>query len=392
MKPGRVVSNRSSRSAVPPKAPNEKPPPTYFPYVVMSAVAPSSAARPERPWRDVITSSAMQTAPSSRTAANIRVRNSGLAVMQPPAPSIGVDDHGGKLLVDQRNGRGEIVVGREHDVVGRVRRRQAAREREHATVVAALEDEHFRTAGRLDRRRDRHQIRLGAGVREAHALKAEPVAHRACERRLVRVNPADAPESAHRVVRRVEHPPLAVTEEPRRVVAEEVDVLVPVGVGEDGFLSTDECQRKGLVREHRAGVAAGEHLRRILVQPPTLWIALGEVSACLRNELRRVSRGPPSPGDTGTSLSPTSTASRCSSARRRCTRSTGSASSSAAASRSGRSGRTATPGSRTGATRSASSSTSLPRRSPRAATRSSRSAASSRTTPGRSLPSPLASV
>ena len=53
-----------------------------------------------------------------------------------------------------------------------------------------------------------------------------------------------------RGVDRVEHAPLAVPEEAGRVVTEEVDVLMTVGVGEDGALAADERERERLMGEH----------------------------------------------------------------------------------------------------------------------------------------------
>ena len=87
--PGRAGSNSSITSARPPKAPNEAPPPMYFPSVVTSGQIPSRACRPPGPVREVITSSKMSRAPDCRVASRSTDRNAGSPGMHPPEPSMG---------------------------------------------------------------------------------------------------------------------------------------------------------------------------------------------------------------------------------------------------------------------------------------------------------------
>ena len=146
-------------------------------------------------------------------------------------------------------------------------------------MVAALEHEQLRASGGLRRRRDRHQAGLRARVREADAVEAEALAQQARELGFVRMQAADAREPGQRIVRGVEHAPLAVAEEPGGVVAEQVNVLVAVGVNEHRALAPDEGQGERLVVEHGTRVPAGQHLCRLGVEPPALRAPVGELAA-----------------------------------------------------------------------------------------------------------------
>ena len=136
--------------------------------------------------------------------------------MQPPEPTIGstiTAARSASCSWIRRGGAGEVVVGRDDEGERHIPGRPAGREEEHAAVVAAVEDQDLRPAGLHPRGRDREQGRLGARVREPHAVEPEPLAHQLRELPLVRVDPAHACELAHRGVDGVEHPPLAVPEE-----------------------------------------------------------------------------------------------------------------------------------------------------------------------------------
>jgi hypothetical protein len=153
-------------------------------------------------------------------------------------------------------------------------------------VVAAVEDEHLRSAGELPSGRDRHQVCLGARVREADAVEPEPLAHQPRKLGLLPMKPADARELAQRAVDGVEHAPLAVPEEPGRVVAEQVDVLVPVRVDEHGALAAHERQRERLVRKDRPRVPAGQDTSGLVVKPLAFWVPHRELAPLLGDELR----------------------------------------------------------------------------------------------------------
>src|SRR5262249_33211793 len=94
---------------------------------------------------------------------------------------------------------------------------------------------------------------------------------------------------------RVEHAPLAVPEQPGRVVAEEVDVLAPVCVDEDRALAADERQGERLVREDRARVTAREVPTGLVVQPLALRVPRGgrfPLFGNQRSEVREDGRAP----------------------------------------------------------------------------------------------------
>ena len=65
------------------------PPAMYLPKVVKSGVTPSIACMPPSLWREVITSSKISSAPVSEQASRRALRNSRVAGMQPPEPSMG---------------------------------------------------------------------------------------------------------------------------------------------------------------------------------------------------------------------------------------------------------------------------------------------------------------
>ena len=98
------------------------------------------------------------------------------------------------------------------------------------------------------------------------------------------MDPAHARELAHGLVDCVEHPPLAVAEEPGGVVPEQVDVLVSVRIGQDGPVAADECERKRLVVEDRARVPARQDEPGLVVQPRALRVTGGELETLLGDE------------------------------------------------------------------------------------------------------------
>ena len=86
---GLAGSKRSIRSARPPKAPNEEPPPRYLPSAVRSGVTPQAACSPPVDRREVMTSSNTKRMPWRVVSARSISRKPGAAGMQPPAPNMG---------------------------------------------------------------------------------------------------------------------------------------------------------------------------------------------------------------------------------------------------------------------------------------------------------------
>jgi len=81
-----------------------------------------------------------------------------------------------------------------------------------------------------------------------------------------------------------------VPEEPGRVVAEKVDVLVAVCVGEHSSLAPDKGERERLVSEDRPRVTARQEPPGLLVEPLALRVALCEGAPLLRDERGKIRR------------------------------------------------------------------------------------------------------
>ena len=84
---------------------------------------------------------------------------------------------------------------------------------------------------------------------------------------------------------------LAVAQQTRGVVAEEIDIRVAVDIGERGPLSRHERQRKRGVGEHGAGVAAGQVPAGLLVVLPAARVPVGELLARAIESSEHVAEG-----------------------------------------------------------------------------------------------------
>ena len=114
------------------------------------------------------------------------------------------------MRADQRRASpSTVVVVAEHEGVrDGDRARLAAAEREHAAVVAALEDQDLAPAVWCSGERERHQVRLGARVGEAHELdRREARAQQLGELVLELVRAAVADAAVERPADRVEDRP-----------------------------------------------------------------------------------------------------------------------------------------------------------------------------------------
>ncbi len=131
---------------------------------------------------------------------------------------------------------------------------------------------------------DRHQVRLGAGIREADAVEPEPLAHHSGELGFARMHAADARELPQRGLGGVDHALFAVPEQAGGVVAEQVDVLVPVGIHQHGAVAADERECERLVGEDRARVTAREEPRCVVMAPLALRVPRGERLPLLGNQ------------------------------------------------------------------------------------------------------------
>ena len=77
---------------------------------------------------------------------------------------------------------------------------------------------------------------------------------------------------------------MRVAEQAGRVLAEEVDVLVAVDVGQPRTLAAHDRERERLDVDDRARVPAGHHPRALLVQAARLGIALDVTALRVGNE------------------------------------------------------------------------------------------------------------
>ena len=252
-------------SARPPNAPNDMPPPIYFPNVVRSGLMPRTCCRPPGDSRDVITSSRISSAPTLVVASRSMLRNSGAAAMQPPPPIIGsriTSARSAACCSISARVAVQVVVRRHHVVERRVDRRTATGEAEHRAVVAAVEHHHLGTPGEDAADRDRQQVRLGAGVGEAHALQPEAVAYRAGELRLGQVGAAEVDPGVQRAIQRGADLRVRVAVDAGGVFAEEVDVFGAVEVPQPAALAACDADRERRVVQHGARVAARHHRGR----------------------------------------------------------------------------------------------------------------------------------
>jgi hypothetical protein len=144
-----------------------------------------------------------------------------------------------------------------------------------AAVVAALEDDDLLTSGRGACERERHHVRLGAGVAEADELdRREAAADRPCKLRLVCVRPAERrPVRERRADRRLDGG-VRMPVEAGGVLAEEVEVLVAVGVPDASAFAADDRERERRHMEDAPRVAAGHEAGPLLVQPARLGVPL----------------------------------------------------------------------------------------------------------------------
>jgi len=187
----------------------------------------------------------------------------------------GVDDDRGDvvavLLHDARDARGvvvdeldDVIAGTRDDPGGRV----AAPHLEVVVgaVVGALRLRDLRAAGRGARGAHRHHHRLGAGVREAHALHGGDALDeqlRELRRPRVRRRPAGAARDLARDG--LDDRGVGVPQDHRRHVRRAVEVTVAVNVLEVGAGAALDHERVGAEEDRVARVAAGHRRARPLV-------------------------------------------------------------------------------------------------------------------------------
>ena len=132
-------------------------------------------------------------------------------------------------------------------------------------VVAAGEGGDLRPAGESARRAEREHRPLRPGVREADALDArQALADALGELDLELVRRRRAHQLRRLLLHRFDDPRMAVAEDQRRVVGDEVDPLRAVDVGDAAALAAREVHGIRLVVDRRPRVAPGQRLERAL--------------------------------------------------------------------------------------------------------------------------------
>ncbi len=161
---------------------------------------------------------------------------------------------------------GVVVIA--HDVVERgVDAGMAGPERQEAAVIAAVEGHHRVAARRGARQAEAHQVGLGARIAEADQLDCRKTpAHELGEPRLVPIGPAEHQPAGQRLPDRIGDRRLGMAVEPRRILAQVVDVDVPVEIGDPCPLAADDRHGERVVVQDRARVAA-RHAARGGLEP-----------------------------------------------------------------------------------------------------------------------------
>ncbi len=191
--------------------------------------------------------------------------------MLPPAPRIGSTMTAANSLavpIDQLGRTLDVVVDPEHEIERDVeRRRRACRKSDDAAVVGALEDQDLFAASDGSRRRQGHDVGLGPGVAEPDLFdRGEALANQGRQLSLVAGRRTHRDTEVERLVNRCLDGGVRVAEQAGGVLADEVDVPMPVEVDELCSLTRDHGQRKRIEVQDRAGIAARKRSFRCLVR------------------------------------------------------------------------------------------------------------------------------
>ena len=141
-------------------------------------------------------------------------------------------------------------------------------------VVAAREDADLLPAGEGSRRAERQHRRLGAGVREADQLDArQALTIRSASSISSSFGAATLISSRGLALHRLDDPRMAVAEDQRRVVRDEVDALDAVHVPDAAALAAGDVDGIRVVEDRRPRVAARQRAERALPQLSAACIA-----------------------------------------------------------------------------------------------------------------------
>src|SRR5262249_52342883 len=122
----------------------------------------------------------------------------------------------------------QIIVAAEQIIVRRIEPATMAAKIKYPAMIASPEYQYVRPPRGGARSAARHQIGLGAGIREAHELdRWEPRADRRRETRLERVVCAEIETAVERRLDRAADRRMRMAVNPGRKLAEEIDIFVP---------------------------------------------------------------------------------------------------------------------------------------------------------------------
>jgi hypothetical protein len=220
----------------------------------------------------------------------------------------GLEKHGKQLLAvlgEQRARALDIVVGRHDILIGHVHRAAAAHEIKHAAVVAAVEHHDLgghRAAlalGEDPGAGQRHDIALGAGVGETDQIdRRDALGDQPGEPGLVGVTAAVVPAVVQGAVDGGADHRVGVAVDAGGVLAQHVDVLMPVGIPQAAALAARHGERERRIVQRGARVAARHGLAGLLVAGIALGVALdiglarlGERRLQVRVDQRRIGHG-----------------------------------------------------------------------------------------------------
>ena len=226
-----------------------------------------------------MTSSKTSSAPASRVSSRRNARKPAVAGTTPPAPSTGSTmtaassprcgssaasvpsrSSNGATTIESATAAGMPGPPGATGGVARNTGRVVVR-----PVVAAREDGDLLPAGEGSRRAKREHRRLRAGVREADQIDArQALANPLGEVDLQLVRRGDAHQPCGLALHRLHDPRMAVAEDERRVVRDEVDALDAVCVPDAATRSPRDVDGVRVVEDRRPRVAARQRAERTL--------------------------------------------------------------------------------------------------------------------------------
>jgi hypothetical protein len=161
------------------------------------------------------------------------------------------------VFIERRRRICEVVVSTDHPVVRHVHGVVATGECQDAAVVAVGEDQDLATARVVRGSRQRHEVGLGAGVREADLLHCvESSNQQLGESHLVDMDRTERPAVVERLADGVEDGFGTMAQKAGRVVAEEIDIAMSVDIVQLPSCRLSHTEREWSEVENGTGVSS----------------------------------------------------------------------------------------------------------------------------------------